>query len=33
MKLTGEVGTAIGKLSILESFVKAYVEAKSKPEN
>ena len=33
MKLTGEVSAANGKLSILEVFVKAYVEARSKPEN
>jgi len=28
MKLNDETGTANGKLSILESFVKAYIEAK-----
>ena len=33
MKLNNEIGTANGKLSILESFVKAYIEARSKTEN
>ena len=28
MKLNDEMGTANGKLSILESFIKAYIEAK-----
>ena len=28
MKLNDETGTANGKLSILESFIKAYIEAK-----
>ena len=32
MKLNNEIGTANGKLSILESFVKAYIEARSKTE-